>query len=329
MEDSTERPTVLTVLVVAGLLIVGALVVGSVFLGGQTSMILSTVGSAVGPPGSGQGSGETDGSDPQPTPNSPGATPAGRVAGLAALPPTLLIVRTGTIDLGIVDLDAAVRGADAAVTGNGGYVDGSSRTAGGNGGDADARVAYRIPSAAWNETLDGIRKLATTIHREEIKTEEVSGQVVDLGARIANLRTTEAALQAIMAKATQIKDVLDVQDQLTSTRDEIERLVASRTDLEDRASFGSLTVIFRLPARAAPTPTPVAVPGWNPGQDVELATDKLVSIGQGTTSLGIWLAIVGLPLLVGGTLLAFVALQLVRLGRWFLARRERVIDSAA
>lgn len=325
MEDSPERPSVLTVVVVAGLLIACAFVVGSVFLGGQTSTILSTVGSAIDSSGTGSGSGSdaTDGTEPQPTPPTAGAD--GKIAGLAALPPALLIIRTGTLDIGVVDLDAAVRGADAAVAANGGYVDGSSRSAGDNGDVADARVAYRIPSAAWDATLDAIRKLATTIDSEEIKTEEVSGQVVDLSARIANLRATEAALQAIMAKATQIKDVLDVQEQLTSTRGEIERLVASKADLEDRASFGSLTVAFRLPARA-PTPTPDAGPGWNPGQDVELATDKLVSIGQGTTSLGIWLAIVGLPLLIGGSVLAFVALQLARLGRWLLTRRDPATD---
>ena len=150
----------------------------------------------------------------------------------------------------------------------------------------------------------------------------------DIGARIANLRTTEVALQAIMARATAIKDVLDVQEQLTATRGEIERLVASKTDLEDRASYGSLTVTFGLPPRPEPTPTPAVSPGWNPGADVEEASGQLVSIGQATTSLGIWLAIVGLPLLIAGSVIAFGSLQLIRLGRWILARRGPTADPA-
>ncbi|MBA2721289.1 MAG: DUF4349 domain-containing protein [Chloroflexi bacterium] len=321
MDESTDRPTTL---ILAGLLMGGTLLLGSVFFGGQSSKILSTVGAAIDTPGSGGDSGSSDGTDPEVTAR-PAATGAGKGADAAALPPpVLLIVRTGTIDIGIADLDGAVRAADAAVARSGGYVDGSSRTAGGD--DPDAVVTYRIPSSTWDTTLDGIRRLASTIHGEQITTEEVSGQVVDLGARIANLRTTEAALQAIMVKATQIKDVLDVQSQLTSTRGEIERLVADKENLEDRAAFGSLTVSFRLPATIEPTPTPVASPGWNPGQDVAEASDKLVTIGQGTTSLGIWLAIVGLPLLIAGTVLAFVTLQLGRLARWILARREPVPD---
>jgi hypothetical protein len=332
-----EAPDRRLILIVAGLLIGGAMLASVMVSGGQTSMIRSTVGAAIGDTSGGSDAGSTGGddggddgtggSDPAANPTAaPGGGSDGRVAGLAALPPALLIIRTGTIDVEITDLNGAVRSAEAAIHRAGGYVDGSTRTLGGN--DADAIVAYRIPSAAWDTALDGIRKLATRIRSEQIKTEEVSAQVVDLGARIANLRTTEAALQAIMAKATKISDVLDVQEQLTTTRDEIERLVASKADLEDRASYGSLTVSFRLPAPVAPTPTPVASPGWNPGADVELATAKLVSIGQGTTSLGIWLGIVGVPLLVAGAVLAFVTYQLVRLGRWLLARRAAVADPA-
>lgn len=322
MNESTDRRVIL---IVAAVLIGGAVVVGSLFGGGRVSTILSTVGASVNTSGSGVGSGGTDGTAPQPTPRL-AASNSGQVANVAALPPTLLIVRTGAITLEIPDVDAAIRAAGGAVTRGGGYVDGSSRSSAGDA--AGATVAYRIPSPAWDATLDEIRRIATTIRAEEIKTEEVSGQVVDLGARIANLRTTEAALQTIMARATAIKDVLEVQEQLTETRGEIERLVASKTDLEDRASYGSLTVTFGLPPRPEPTPTPIASPGWNPGADIEEATGQLVSIGQATTSLGIWLGIVGLPLLIAGSVIAFVSLQLVRLARWILTRRDLTADRA-
>ena len=52
----------------------------------------------------------------------------------------------------------------------------------------------------------------------QVQTQAVTGQVVDLGARITNLRATEAALQAIMIQATKIPDVLEVQGKLTEVR---------------------------------------------------------------------------------------------------------------
>jgi hypothetical protein len=123
----------------------------------------------------------------------------------------------------------------------GGFVAGSKES--GTAADASAVVDYRIPAAAWEPTLARLRALGT-VRGQEITSDEVTGQVVDLGARIANLRATEAALQAIMARATRIDDVLSVQKQLTDTRGQIEELTAQKGGLEDRAAFGSLAVTF-------------------------------------------------------------------------------------
>ena len=179
------------------------------------------------------------------------------------------------------------------MTSSGGFVAGSKQT--GTGTDAAATADYRIPADAWERTLAGLRGLAT-VHAQEITTDEVTGQVVDLGARIANLRATESALQAIMARAAKIEDVLAVQKQLTDTRGQIEELVAQKASLEDRAAFGSLAVTFQLPPRPAPAAT--RPPGWDPARDMDAASAKLVRIGQKATTAGIWFAIVGLPILV-------------------------------
>jgi hypothetical protein len=311
----------------AGLVVVAVLLVSLTFTGGQTSKILSTVGSSVvTPDGGGQVDTSGGGSGPDPTADAgsgSGSAAGGPVADAAAANiPTLLIVRTGDLAIEIPDLAAALRNGDAAVIRAGGYVSGSTRTGSGTGDTA--QVTYRIPSAAWDSTLGTLHGLAAKILSEQVKTEEVSGQVVDLTSRIANLRATEAALQAIMAKATKISDVLDVQNQLTTTRGDIEKSVGDKTHLQDQASYGSLNVTYSLPATPTPTATPVPAKGWDPGDDVARATGKLVLVGQTTTSIGIWLAIVGLPIAIGGLLVLFVAWQVYRLGRWVVRRREAV-----
>jgi hypothetical protein len=317
MDEHTDRPAIIFVT----LLLVGGALASSIFLGGQASTILSKVGAAViTAPGGGSGS------DPNPAPT-PAAGGGAQVADAAATIPTLLIVRTGELHLEVRDLAAGLRAGDAAVSGAGGYVSDSTRVS--TGADASARVTYRIPSARWEAVLSALRRLATTVDREQVGTEEVTGKVVDLTARIANLRATEAALQAIMARAAKISDVLDVQRQLTTTRGEIEQLVAQKDHLVDQASFGSLAVTFHLPVVPAPTAKPTPVKGWDPGADVERATAKLVRIGQTGTSVGIWLTIVGLPLLLAGVVIVIAGWQVYRLGRWVLRQRDRALDSAA
>lgn len=301
----------------AGVLVIAMAIGALVLSGSQTKHTLSTVGNAVGGDVSGIAA----------APDNPGPAPTtrpttGNDPALAAAMPALLIVRTGTLELEVADLSQAIAAVDTAVTRAGGYVSASTRAT--SGSDATARATYRIPSAGWDATLEAIRAIAREVRAEEIKTEEVTGQVVDLTARISNLRATEAALQAIMAKATKISDVLDVQEELTTTRGEIERLVAEKDGLVDRASYGNLGVTFRLPEPPKPVVTPVPAKGWDPGTDVANATGKLVRIGQRTTTAGIWFAIVGLPVIIAGALLLLIGWQVVRLGRWVRARRAEL-----
>lgn len=288
--------------------VVVALLIGAlVFMGGQTSAILSTVGAAVntgnagGDPASGQ-------SDQQDT-----ATPAGegdQVAGAggAAALPELLIIRTGHVEIEVGDLAAAVASARTRVLALGGYVSASDESA--SGEQANASAVYRVPANRWDEALEGIRGLASVVRGQQVETEAVTAQVVDLGARITNLRASEAALQSIMGRATKIADVLAVQGELTTVRGEIERLVAEKALLEERAAYGTLTVVFSLPATPA---TEEVRRGWDPAVDADRATGTLISVGQAVGSSAIWLGIVGLPLTIMGTILAFLAWRIGQL----------------
>lgn len=223
----------------------------------------------------------------------------------------LLIVRTGQLNLEVLVLDEALAAAAAAVTGAGGHVAASQRS--GDGERASAYVTYRVPVERWEATLAALRAVGTKVLAEETSSEEVTSQVIDLGARLTNLRATEAALQAIMAKATRIPDILEVQGQLTTVRAEIEQLTAQKQSLEERAALATLTVGFNLPPVVAVTQVRES---WDPASDVDRAIATVVGLGQGLASAAIWIAIVVLPLLL-----------VVGLGlgaAWLLVRRLRV-----
>jgi len=221
-----------------------------------------------------------------------------------------LIVRTGQLDLEVGDLEQALAAAEAAVAAAGGYVAASERS--GDAERASAMVTYRIPAERWESTLAALRAVGDTVLAERTSSEEVTSQVVDLGARLANLRATEAALQAIMAKAVKIPDVLEVQAQLSGVRQEIEQLTAQKASLQARAALATLTVGFSLPPIVAVTQVRE---GWDPAAEVDRAAATLVGLGQGLLNAAIWVAIVVFPLalLVG----------LVVAAAWLLARRLR------
>jgi hypothetical protein len=295
---SNRKAAVASVLV---LLVVAGCASGS-------STILSKVGAAVDSSGSGSRGAAQAGASAVPAPAF-GDTGGGGDPNNAAFRDDAKIVRTGTMSLQVDDLASAVRAARDAVRGLNGYVAGSRQT--NDGENSIAEVTYRIPSDRWDEGLDAIRKVAKKELGEETTSVEVTGQLVDLEARIANLRASEKAFQAIAAQATKIADILEVQNQLTNVRGQIEQLDAQRSHLSDQASYGTLNVTFGIEVAA----TTQAAKGWNAGQEVDRATASLVDLLQAVTTAGIWFAIVWLPLLLMiGVIVAIATFVLRRTG---------------
>ncbi len=305
----------------AVLLVVMALSVGGLaMLGGQVSRVLSTVGASVGPgavavpnvqPGQAgdHGGGEQDSDGGAVA----GGTDSNGIASLQdASRPDLLIIRTGSMTIRVPDLDAALAGAGSRIAALGGYESGSRRS--GDGAEASAEVTYRFPASSWQSAVVAIREIGADVLAEESQTVDVSGEVVDLDARIRNLRVTESALQSIMDRAGDIDDVLDVQSRLSEVRGEIEELASKASSLRAQAAMSTLVVGFVLPE------TPVIArqeARFDPGRESEAATARLVELLQSLATAGIWFGIVWLPVLLARALIGLLG---VVVGRWARGR---------
>jgi len=184
-----------------------------------------------------------------------------------------------------------------------------------DGGSPIASVTYRVPADRWEDALDLLATLGgqtTKVVSTRTDAVEVTSQLVDLDARIRNLRASETSLQAIVEKAVKVSDVLEVEAQLTQIRGQIEQLAAQQKDLGDRAAYGTLTATFGVPVVAVEA----ARSDWDPATVVDDASASLVTVLQGLTTAGIWFAIVWLPLLLlVGVVVAIVAFVLRRTGR--------------
>ena len=289
----TIRPSIARIALIAA---VGILVAACA--GAASAPILSTVGNAVDDGGSearAEGYGLSNGGAGENPAASAGPVPPITEDGVGAAVDDAKIVRTGTIALEVTDVQAALVTARDGIRAMGGYI-GASQTE--NIEDQPyATITYRIPADRWEDALDLLRTLnglTSNVVTESTQAVEVTGQVIDLEARIRNLRASERALQEIAASATRVTDVLEVQNQLTNVRGQIEQLSAALADLEDRAGFATLTATFSVPVVA----TELAAEGFEPAAVVDEATASLVNILQALTTAGIWFAIVWLPLLL-------------------------------
>jgi hypothetical protein len=256
-------------------------------------------------------------------PNSPNGDTSASIGQIGARDDAK-IIRTGSIDLQVSDVPKALRTARDGIVALGGYV-GASNTS--NDGDQpSAEITYRIPADRWEDALDllrGLNGLTTKVVTEHTEAVEVTGQVIDLQARIKNLEASEVALQGIAERATKIADVLEVQAQLTGVRGQIEELTAQLKDLNDRAGYATLTARFTVPIVA----TTVAAKGWEPGAVVDEAAASMISILQSLADAGIWFLIVWLPILIVLGLLAGTGAWLFR--RIGPIRRSQILPPPA
>ncbi|MBI2781599.1 MAG: DUF4349 domain-containing protein [Chloroflexi bacterium] len=232
--------------------------------------------------------------------------------------PDLLIIKTGSMVLQVTGIDAALTAATQQITALGGYASGSDRS--GDGESDQATITFRIPAAKWEQALTGLHGLATKVLLEQTKTDDVTTQVVDLDARIKNLQATERALQAIMDRAVEIKDVLAVQAELTTVRGQIEQMTAEMTNLQGQAAYSTLSVTFSL----KPNPVLTSQQQFDPKSEVDQASASLVSILQGIATAGIWFAIVWLPILLALAIIVGVGLFIYR-----RVRRSSAVPAAA
>lgn len=224
------------------------------------------------------------------------------------------VIRTGSLQLQVTDVQAAVDAAKTAITGLGGYVSNSRQSAGDN--QPVAVITYRIPAEKWDESLVALRKLATKVVDEITDSQDVTSQLVDIDARLKNLRASETALQEIAAKATRVTDVLEVQQQLTNVRGQIESLAAQQKALQGQVSFATVTVTYGLQLGAINT----ASRQWDPAREVDQASASLINLLQGVASGAIWFVIVWVPGLLLLAVLLLVLRAVARRLDWHLPR---------
>ncbi len=218
----------------------------------------------------------------------------------SALRDDLKIVYTGSLQLVVADLQQALAKGRAAVAAVGGYIGASEES---NTDDRSvATITYRIPADRWEAVIAGLRGLATEVVFEQTQATEVGGQIVDLEARLRNLRASESSLVEIAKGTGKISDLLLVEEQLTQVRGQIEQLDAQRAQLEDQVAYGTLVTTYGTEVLAVQE----TAKGWDPTGDVDGALATLIGVGQAIVSGGIWFAIVWLPLILVLLLLALV-----------------------
>jgi hypothetical protein len=237
---------------------------------------------------------------PEGQPGGAGGEEDGEAPPLAA-PIEQRIIKTGEISLEVDNVGEALGRVRSMAVELGGYVGGSQAGT----LDDQATITLRIPAAGFEDALAQLHEMDGEVVTESTREQDVTGQVVDLQARIDNLEASEASYRELVARAERVEDILAVQSRLDDVRGQIEQLTAQLAALEGQAALSTLTVTL------VPVATPVETTAetWDPSAQLDQALAVLVGIGQGLLNAVIWFGIVWLPVLL---VLAIIALATLR-----------------
>jgi len=196
-----------------------------------------------------------------------------------------MIVRNGDMSLVVDDVTQAMQAITQLAAGYNGYVVSSSV----NGEEDDMRgwIAIRVPDDKFDQALAEIRGLAVRVESENTNSQDVTEEYIDLEARLANAEATEQEFLALLDKAEDVDDILEIYESLSRVRQEIEQIKGRMQYLERTSSMSLISVYLRPEFRDTP-PVP---PGWNALQIFKSAARGLVITGQVLGTIAIWLLI--------------------------------------
>jgi uncharacterized protein DUF4349 len=192
---------------------------------------------------SGAGATATNGAVATPTPATP-ATPATPSLPAGVTDQSARIEQTGALDLTVSRgaLATTITKLTFLAEAYSGFVANSQTQSGGGSGPQTGSVTLQVPVASFSAVLKSAQALGKTTQLST-KATDVTGQYVDLQARITALQASRQQYLTIMARASSIGDVLAVQSQLDNLQSQIEQLQGQLQLLTSQTSYSTLTVL--------------------------------------------------------------------------------------
>lgn len=227
-----------------------------------------------------------------------------------------MVIENAEMSIVVTDPEAKMKAISAMAERMGGFVVSSNlyeTNLSGGGTAPEGSLTVRVPAEKLNDALAEIKEAIVELKSENRSGQDVTQEYTDLSSRLKNLESTERQLTAIMEQANKTEDVLQVFNQLTQIREQIEVIKGQMQYYEQSAALSAISI--RLIAEE--TLQPIVIGGWKPEGVVRDAVQALVNFLKGFFEFIVWLVIVFLPAAVLTILsVGSVLFLLWRLVRW-------------
>jgi len=180
----------------------------------------------------------------------PSTTPR---AAADVLPFDRKIIRTAQFDIEVEDSHKAYQQVVVMAETMGGFVQESNQQA-----DGDRMRAYLIIRVPVNGFSRAVEELGTlgTITNQRMSGQDVTEEYYDMESRVKTLQAKESSLMQLLGQATTVDDILKVERELWSVREQIEQLQGRMRYYDNLTSLATLQVNLYEPQPIPPDEEP-------------------------------------------------------------------------
>ncbi len=151
-------------------------------------------------------------------------------------------IKSGGISFKSDDIDEDYQKVLALLPDYDAYVENENQT------KSDQRINYeltiRVPSVKYDSLYDGLSNLAGRVEHKYTNVQDVTERYYDLQTRIKNKQALEQRYLDLLGKATELKDMLEIERQLNEVRTEVENLQGQFNYLSQQVSMSTLQLSF-------------------------------------------------------------------------------------
>lgn len=165
------------------------------------------------------------------------------------------VIRTAQLELRVPKVDQAERKVERIAASFGGYVENSTSSELSTE-KPTMQLTVRVPSARFSAFIEGMEGLGVRLSKSQ-GTDDVTGQLVDLDARLRTLSAQEEALRQLLRASRRLADMIELHDRLSQVRNEIEQIAGQKKSVSSAAAMSSVTVSLTqdaIPHAKAPDP---------------------------------------------------------------------------
>ncbi len=165
-------------------------------------------------------------------------------------------------------------------------------------GQPYANIRLRVPSEKLNDAVEALKKISSKILSENIYTNDVTEEFIDIEAKLNIMKSTEKRFNDLLNEAKNVEEVIQVEKELMRIRGEID-------SLEGRLGYLSQTTDTSEINLSINEEVPITGEKWSFSESLSSALKNLSSFAKSLASLLINL-VVFIPVIIVILIIAII-----------------------